>query len=61
MFFKIDDFIEQVKSGFFTDYDGFGEAWESLDSQYYYEVECNVQYLTELKNIGVKFVMWYNK
>ena len=60
MFLPIDDFIEDVRGGFYTDYDGCGDlldfSGDDLGS-----VRCSVKYLEDAKAKGAVYVAWFNK
>ena len=62
--FVIDDFIEEVKHGFFTNYDGigfFGDWLGEIDREFYNDmISCNVEWLEENRK-DYLFIFWYNK
>lgn len=62
--FVIDDFIEEVRHGFFTNYDGFGffGDWNGkIDREFYNDmINCNVEWLEENRK-DYLFIFWYNK
>lgn len=57
----IDSFIEDVKNGFFTDWDGIGYAGYTDHEDEDMQIECNVRFLLKLKQLGYTHVYWYNK
>ena len=60
LFSPIDDFIEDVRGGYFNDYDGMGYLLDT-DGNKLDDVICNVKYLEKAKANGVIYVAWYNK
>lgn len=57
--FLIDDLIEEVKNGYFINYDGsgyFGDWTGETDEM----IDCNVKWLEENRK-DYLFVFWYNK
>jgi len=62
--FLIDDFIEEVRHGFFTNYDGigfFGDWLGEIDREFYNDmINCNVKWLEENRK-DYLFIFWYNK
>ena len=57
--FVADDFIDDVKNGFFIDYDGCG-CWLDDRGNRQDAIRCNTKWL--LKNRGdYKFICWFNK
>ena len=57
--FTIENFIELVRDGYFTDYDGEGYLHNGKNETGYY-AECVVTYLEEMK-AKYPYVVWYNK
>ncbi len=60
LFCPIDDFIEDVRGGFYTDYDGCGDLLDA-DGNELGCVRCNVKYLEAAKATGTVYVAWFNK
>lgn len=60
IFYPIDDFIEDVRGGFYTDYDGCGDLLDADGNELGY-VRCNVKYLEAAKAMGTVYVAWFNK
>lgn len=60
LFLPIDDFIEDVRGGFYTDYDGCGDLLDSDGNELGY-ARCNVKYLEAAKATGTVYVAWFNK
>lgn len=60
LFLPIDDFIEDVRGGFYTAYDGCGDLLDADGNELGY-VRCNVKYLEAAKATGTVYVAWYNK
>ena len=60
LFLPIDDFIEDVRGGFYTDYDGCGDLLD-FSGDDLGGVRCNVKYLESAKASGAVYVAWYNK
>jgi hypothetical protein len=60
LFLPIDDFIEDVRGGFYTDYDGCGDLLDADGNELGY-VRCNVKYLEAAKTTGTVYVAWFNK
>jgi hypothetical protein len=63
----IDDFIENVESGFFTDLDGAGDLIKQVDGiwwdyrTHHIQTVCDPRYLKNLRdNKGVSHVVWFN-
>lgn len=54
-----EDFIEDVKAGLFTDWDGVG-SFHDGEKETDIDVECNLMYLVSMKD-KYPFVCWYNK
>lgn len=57
--FLIDDFIEEVRNGYFINYDGsgyFGDWNGETDEM----IDCNVKWL-EKNRKDYLFIFWYNK
>lgn len=60
LFLPIDDFIEDVRGGFYTDYDGMGDLLDVDGNELGY-VRCDVKYLEKAKADGTVYVAWFNK
>lgn len=60
IFYPIDDFIEDVRGGSYTDYDGCGDLLDADGNELGY-VRCNVKYLEAAKATGTVYVAWFNK
>ena len=60
IFYPIDDFIEDVRGGFYTAYDGCGDLLDADGNELGY-VRCNVSYLEAAKATGTVYVAWFNK
>ena len=60
LFYPIDDFIDEVNGGFYTDYDGIGYLLDA-DGNELGHVRCNIKHLEESKTNGAVYVAWYNK
>ena len=60
IFLPIDDFIEDVRGGFYTDYDGCGDLLD-FSGDDLGDVRCNVKYLESAKDSGAVYVAWFNK
>lgn len=60
IFYPIDDFIEDVRGGYYTDYDGCGDLLDADGNELGY-VRCNVKYLEAAKATGTVYVAWFNK
>ena len=60
LFLPIDDFIEDVRGGFYTDYDGMGDLLDADGNELGYVI-CNVKYLEKAKADGAVYVAWFNK
>ena len=63
--FLIDDFIEEVRNGFFTNYDGigaFGDWNGEIEVEDFFTsmINCNVEWLEENRK-DYLFIFWYNK
>lgn len=60
LFLPIDDFIEDVRGGFYTSYDGCGDLLDADGNELGY-VRCDVGYLEAAKTTGTVYVAWFNK
>ena len=60
LFCPIDDFIEDVRGGSYTDYDGCGDLLDYSGDNLGC-VRCNVKYLENAKANGAVYVAWFNK
>lgn len=60
LFYPIDDFIEDVRDGYYIDYDGCGDLLDADGNELGY-VRCNVKYLEAAKATGAVYVAWFNK
>jgi hypothetical protein len=60
LFYPIDDFIEDVRGGFYTDYDGCGDLLDA-DGNELGDIRCDVKLLEEAKANGAVYVAWFNK
>lgn len=60
--YLIDEFIEDVRQGGITNYDGVG-SWIDGNGNTLEHVNCNVEWLKNTKNRpeGAKFIAWFNK
>lgn len=58
--FYIDDFIKDVESGVFIDYDGTGYALYENGKEIE-RIHCDVNYLKSIKKKDAIFVAWYNR
>lgn len=62
--FLIDDFIEQVKYGYFTNYDGigfFGDWFGEIDREFHNDmINCDIKWLEENRK-DYLFIHWYGK
>lgn len=56
----IDDFIECVRSGGITDYDGIGDLLDE-NGEEIGDVRCNVDFLQKEKTNNARYVAWFNK
>jgi hypothetical protein len=60
IFYPIDDFIDEVRDGYYMDQDGMGYLLDENGSKIDY-VKCNVKFLEEEKKQGTVYVSWFNK
>lgn len=60
LYYPIDDFIDEVRSGSYIDYDGGGYVLDSAGNEIA-RVRCNIGYLEKSKANGGVFVAWFNK
>ena len=60
--YLLDEFIEEVRCGGISNYDGFGE-WIDLQGKSLGYINCNVEWLEDEKNRpeGARFIDWANK
>ena len=58
--YYIDDFIEEVKNGNFTEYDGIGSFVDNEGNKLS-RIICDDEWIEENKPENCNFVMWYNK
>ena len=56
----IEDFIDDVRHGGITNYDGIGD-WVDDEGNSLGQINCNVKWLEKNKPENAKFIMWYNK
>ena len=60
--YTIDHFIEYVKDGFFTDYDGSGyPVYETKDGLFYEDVSIDLNTITKKKKFPFTKVVWFNR
>lgn len=60
IFYPIDDFIDEVRAGMYTDQDGMGYLLDHNGSKIDY-VKCSVKFLEEEKEEGAVYISWFNK
>lgn len=58
--YTIEDFIEEVKSGGFTPYDGVGYYWDKVKNEETCGISFNVDVLKR-ESKKYKYVIWYNR
>lgn len=56
---SIENFIEDVRTGAFTDWDGTG-SFHNGESETDIDIRCDLNYLESMKD-KFPFVCWYNK
>ena len=60
--YTIDDFIECVKDGFFTDYDGSGcPVYETEKGLFYEDISIDLEEITRKKHFPFTKVVWFNR
>lgn len=60
--YTVDLFIECVKDGFFTDYDGSGcPVYETKDGLFYEDKSIDLDTITKKKNLPFTKVVWFNR